>query len=89
MKCNITKESDIVLLVNEVTDLAKNNHWKLWAVVNNAGIADGGALDWTGIDVYRRVMEVNFFGILGVTKGMLPELKRNPGSRYYALHPQR
>jgi NAD(P)-dependent dehydrogenase (short-subunit alcohol dehydrogenase family) len=54
---------------------------KLWAVINNAGVGDGGALDWTDMSVWRRVMEINFFGVVGVTKAMLPLLKRNPESR--------
>jgi NAD(P)-dependent dehydrogenase (short-subunit alcohol dehydrogenase family) len=57
----------------------------LWAVVNNAGIAIGGPLDWIGLDVYRRVMEVNFFGHVLVTKTFLPLLKQQKHSRVVNL----
>jgi hypothetical protein len=45
------------------------------------GIVDGGNLDWTEMSVWRRVMEVNFFAVVGVTRVMLPLLKRTPESR--------
>jgi NAD(P)-dependent dehydrogenase (short-subunit alcohol dehydrogenase family) len=50
--------------------------------VNNAGIGNGGAIDWLSMETLRKVMEVNFFGVVAVTKAMLPLLKCNPGSRY-------
>ena len=45
------------------------------------GIGDGGNLDWTEMSIWRRVMEVNFFAVVGVTKSMLPLLKKTPDSR--------
>jgi NAD(P)-dependent dehydrogenase (short-subunit alcohol dehydrogenase family) len=85
VKCNITKAEDIVHLSKEVEKFCQSNDTKVWALVNNAGIADGGALDWTSLEVYRRVMEVNFFGLVATTKAMLPFLKANPGSRIVNL----
>ena len=68
-------------LATKTEQFCKEKDYKVWALVNNAGIADGGALDWTSMEVYRRVMEVNFFGLVSTTKAILPLLKRNPGSR--------
>ncbi len=45
------------------------------AVVHNAGIAIGGAFeDLTDAQV-RRVMEVNFFGVLALTRRLLPKFR--------------
>ena len=44
-------------------------------LVNNAGVSDGALLDWTPIDVLRRVMEVNFLGTAALTKACLPLVK--------------
>lgn len=83
--CNITKSEDILNLAQKTEEFCKVENSKVWALVNNAGIADGGALDWTSMDVYRRVMEVNFFGLVAATKAILPLLKRSPGSRIVNL----
>lgn len=85
VKCNITKPEDVLHLSDEVRQYCQLKNVKVWALVNNAGIADGGALDWTSLDVYRRVMEVNFFGLVATTKAILPFLKSNPGSRIVNL----
>ena len=79
--CDITRDEDVSHLVSETEELCRAKQYSLWAVVNNAGIAMGGPLDWISLDVYRRVMDVNFFGHVRVTKAMLPLLKQQKHSR--------
>jgi hypothetical protein len=81
VRCDVTKEIDIQNLVQNVETVSSTSDAKLWAVVNNAGIADGGAVDWTELSIWRKVMEVNFFSVVSVTRAMLPLLKRSPESR--------
>ena len=45
---------------------------KLDAVVHNAGVASAGALEDVPESELRRVMETNFFGVLGLTRALLP-----------------
>lgn len=49
-------------------------------MVHNAGISQRGIVEETGIEVDRRVMEVNYFGVVGLTKALLPRmLERGSG----------
>ena len=46
----------------------------LHSVVNNAGIGEGGLVDWMAMEKFRRTLEVNFFGAVALTKVLLPIL---------------
>ncbi len=48
----------------------------LSALVNNAGTALGGPVEYLGLDVWRDQFEVNVFGQVTVTKAALPLLRR-------------
>lgn len=51
---------------------------RLWAVINNAGIAEGANIEWTPLPVFERVMNVNAFGTVRVAKAFLPLLLNEP-----------
>jgi len=51
----------------------------IFAVVNNAGINEGLAVELTPMDVYKKVMEVNYFGLIRITKAFIPLLKKTSG----------
>ena len=53
-------------------------------LVNNAGIAQRGPASDTEMDVVRRVMEVNFFGAVQLTKAVLP-LMQERGQGHVAV----
>ena len=44
---------------------------KLVGLVNNSGIALGGPVRYLEVDVFRKQFEVNFFGLIEVTKAFL------------------
>lgn len=49
-------------------------------LVNNAGVSQRSLVKDTDIDVYRKLMEVNFFGAVALTKSVLPSMvERNTG----------
>ncbi|PRD24017.1 UNVERIFIED_CONTAM: D-beta-hydroxybutyrate dehydrogenase [Trichonephila clavipes] len=52
---------------------------KLWAVVCNAGINDGSEIFWTSLDKIQRIMDINAFGVIRVTKAFLPLLCKSKG----------
>uniref|UniRef100_A0A8C1R969 3-hydroxybutyrate dehydrogenase, type 1 n=1 Tax=Cyprinus carpio TaxID=7962 RepID=A0A8C1R969_CYPCA len=51
----------------------------LWAVVNNAGISTFGEVEFTTMDTYKQVSEVNLWGTIRVTKAFLPLIRRAKG----------
>lgn len=52
----------------------------LWGLVNNAGFNDVVAdAELSPVATFRSCMEVNFFGALQLTKGLLPLLRRSRG----------
>jgi len=58
---------------------------RLDALVHNAGVAAGGAFeDLPDVDV-RRVMETNFFGVLDLTRALLPAFRAQRSGRILIL----
>jgi NAD(P)-dependent dehydrogenase (short-subunit alcohol dehydrogenase family) len=51
----------------------------LSGLVNNAGIAYGGPVEFLELDGLRAAFEVNFFGLIAVTQAFLPALRAGHG----------
>ena len=49
-------------------------------LINNAGITMRALFEDVDMDVIRKVMDINFYGVLYATKYCLPEIIRNKGS---------
>ena len=54
---------------------------KLDAVVHNAGVAAAGALEDVPEAELRRVMDTNFFGVLALTRALLPTFRKQRSGR--------
>jgi len=67
---DITKQEHI----DAAYDLIKAKTNTLHALVNNAGIGSGGLIDWITVEFMRKMMDVNFFGHVAMTKKFLPLL---------------
>eukprot|EP00128_Syssomonas_multiformis_P016400 Colp12_sorted_trinity150504_noHs@26480 len=67
---DVTKPETIAAAYEKVKAGCANTG--LWACVNNAGIFGGFLIDATPMEEFRRVMEVNYFGLVAVTKQFLP-----------------
>ncbi|MFI9383185.1 SDR family NAD(P)-dependent oxidoreductase [Kutzneria sp. NPDC052558] len=61
-----------------VADVVRD-HGRLDAVINNAGAGSVGTLEYKPVDEIRQAMEVNFFGVLNVSKPALPHLRESAG----------
>ena len=80
MQCDVTKAEDIERVTKEVSSITSSSLC-LWALINNAGIAPIGYIDWLKEDLFRSAMEVNYFGLVSMTKAMLPYLKMTRNGR--------
>jgi NAD(P)-dependent dehydrogenase (short-subunit alcohol dehydrogenase family) len=69
---DVTKADDIAALAESLPQ-------RLDAIVNNAGIAVGGAMETLTADEWRKQLEVNVIGQLAVTKAVLPRLRQSRG----------
>lgn len=78
LQMDLTKPEDI----NRVLEITKAHTAStgLWGLVNNAGlnmvVAD---VELSPVATFRKCMEVNFFGALELTKGLLPLLRHSRG----------
>jgi NAD(P)-dependent dehydrogenase (short-subunit alcohol dehydrogenase family) len=74
---DVTDEDSITAVVEDI----RGSHGRLDCVVNNAGVAEIGALEDIPIEEIRREFDVNVHGSLRVAQATLPLLREGPGGR--------
>ncbi|MFE3882154.1 SDR family NAD(P)-dependent oxidoreductase [Streptomyces lydicus] len=74
-RLDVTDEASVAAAVDGVIA----DHGRLDAVINNAGAGHVGTLENESVAEVRTVMEVNFFGVLHVSKAALPHLRASGG----------
>ncbi|WP_327321971.1 SDR family oxidoreductase [Streptomyces sp. NBC_01210] len=72
---DVTDEASVAAAIEGVI----SDHGRLDAVINNAGAGHLGTLENETVGDVRKVMEVNFFGVLHVSKAALPHLRASGG----------
>jgi len=77
VQLDVTKPVQITTAVEVVQSSLGER--KLWALVNNAGVACSSEIEWCPTEVYKRMMNVNALGVVHVTKSFLPLLKQSQG----------
>ncbi|CAM9517668.1 unnamed protein product [Scytosiphon promiscuus] len=70
--------ADFDFVEKEAAARALDMFGRIDALVLNAGISTRGSIEETSLDVDRRVMAVNYFGPVGLAKGLLLEASRRP-----------
>jgi NAD(P)-dependent dehydrogenase (short-subunit alcohol dehydrogenase family) len=60
-------------------DAVRSSGTPLYGLLNNAGIAVGGPLEYLPVDELRRQFEVNVFGTIAVTQAAIPDLRKTGG----------
>jgi short-subunit dehydrogenase len=65
---DVTNKDAILKGKIEVERILKENNSYLSCLINNAGIAVGGPVRYLDVDFFRHQFEVNFFGLIEVTK---------------------
>jgi NAD(P)-dependent dehydrogenase (short-subunit alcohol dehydrogenase family) len=74
---DVTRQEDI----DVAYEMIRTKTQVLHALVNNAGIGSGGLIDWISLELMRKMMDVNFFGHVAMTKKFLPILITKRDSR--------
>lgn len=70
-RLDVTDAASIAACVEKV----EREHGPIEVLVNNAGFGLGGTVEDTSLDELRSVFETNFFGLVAVTKAVLPLLR--------------
>ena len=79
MKMDVTDDEEVKGVYEQIKSDLQQNGEELWAVVNNAGIVTFGPLDWGSIEKYKKIFDVNTFGIARVTRAFLPLIRGSKG----------
>ncbi|GAA3066107.1 NAD(P)-dependent dehydrogenase (short-subunit alcohol dehydrogenase family) [Streptomyces olivoverticillatus] len=74
-RLDVTDPESIAACLDEVIA----EHGGLDALVNNAGAAQVGTIEQSSVGDVRAAMEVNFFGVVAVTRAALPHLRASRG----------
>ncbi len=74
---DVTDKASIEVVVGSVMSQAG----RIDALVNNAGFGIGGFIEDLSLDDYRRQMETKFFGLVAVTKAVLPQMRGQRAGR--------
>lgn len=74
---DVTEEKTIATAVDEVT--AALGTTRFAGIVNNAGVARGGPLEYLPLDEWREQLEVNVVGQVAVTQAFLPLIRSGCG----------
>jgi short-subunit dehydrogenase len=70
LKYDITKPDSFNDIINDILSRAKGN--TIYGLVNNAGYVEPGAIEDITLQDMRNQFETNFFGLVGLTKKVLP-----------------
>nr|CAB3225332.1 D-beta-hydroxybutyrate dehydrogenase, mitochondrial-like [Phallusia mammillata] len=79
LQLDVTSESEVQNAVLYVKSHLPSDQIGLWGIINNAGISAFGEVEWSSIDLYKHVAEVNLWGAIRCTKAFLPLLRRSKG----------
>ncbi|KAM4771822.1 D-beta-hydroxybutyrate dehydrogenase, mitochondrial [Rhinophrynus dorsalis] len=79
VQLNVSNQSEVDMTVETIQENLKDPEKGLWGVVNNAGISTFGEVEFTSMETYKEVAEVNLWGTVRVTKACLPLIRRAKG----------
>ena len=69
----------------EAAKQAEAHFGRIDVLVNNAGISQRSLFKDTGLDVYRRIMELDFFAPVALSKALLPGMRQRGGGHFVMI----
>jgi len=75
IQLNVTEEKEWDACVDHI----QNSKVKLWGLVHNAGWSTFGEVEWIPMKTYRRIADINVFGLMMGTQKILPLIRPNKG----------
>ncbi|XP_051873620.1 D-beta-hydroxybutyrate dehydrogenase, mitochondrial-like [Pristis pectinata] len=79
IQLDVCKDEEVERAVDFVKEHLMDSEKGLWGLINNAGISTFGEVEFTTMNTYKEVAEVNLWGTVRVTKGFLPYIRRAKG----------
>uniref|UniRef100_A0AAY5L4P6 3-hydroxybutyrate dehydrogenase, type 1 n=1 Tax=Esox lucius TaxID=8010 RepID=A0AAY5L4P6_ESOLU len=79
LQLDVCSEEQVEKAVEYVKTHLEDPERGLWAVLNNAGVSTFGEVEFTTMDTYRHVSEVNLWGVIRITKAFLPLIRKAKG----------
>lgn len=79
IQLDVTSDEEVDKAVKYISANIPNKSKGLWGIVNNAGASAFGEVEWSSIELYQRVADVNIWGIIRITKACLPLIRQAQG----------
>ncbi|PNI24265.1 BDH1 isoform 4 [Pan troglodytes] len=79
VQLNVCSSEEVEKAVEIVRSSLKDPEKGMWGLVNNAGISTFGEVEFTSLETYKQVAEVNLWGTVRMTKSFLPLIRRAKG----------
>ncbi len=76
VQADVSREADN----QAMAEAALKNYGRIDVLINNAGISMRALFEEVSMDVVRKVMDINFYGVLYATHACMPEIIHNKGS---------
>ncbi|WP_299084087.1 SDR family oxidoreductase [uncultured Paraglaciecola sp.] len=77
LPCDITSEADIETLKQQL-----QSRWsEVSVLVNNAGVATGGALEFEDLEQWQWVLNINVLGMVRMCRAFVPWMKQQDGGK--------
>jgi len=79
LQLDVTNQEDWEKAAVFINDNLISTSSGLWGIVNNAGWATFGEVEWVSMSTYRRALEINVFGLINGIKTVLPMIRKARG----------
>ncbi|XP_053165008.1 D-beta-hydroxybutyrate dehydrogenase, mitochondrial-like [Hemicordylus capensis] len=79
LQLDVSSEEEVGRALRRVEETLAEPEQGLWGLVNNAGVASFGDVEFTSMQKYQAVAAVNLWGTIRVTKAFLPLIRRARG----------